>query len=304
LHYYYSRRECFEVIYVKVMVALSILSLPLYGLNFFRDFGFQLQNPAVKSLFFYTSFPVVTNDVIIRNSGMFWEPGAFAGYLIVALLIIVVLNGSFKIELFRREILIITIGIITTLSTMGYLVLGLIILVYIFSNFGIVKYFFASIFIFSMFLTYNNLPFLKAKITDQFQESLDIDESVVSNTRFGSIIMDLQYIESSPWFGNGLHIKTRFRFHPWVDGDIGHGNGMSNFIAFWGIPLFFFWLMMVMRYFKQRLNNWFAVFICFICLLLVLQNEQFLNYPFFSIFFFITLYSTRFRQDESTLGLG
>ena len=49
------------------------------------------------------------------------------------------------------------------------------------------------------------------------------------------------YIKSSPFFGNGLHDETRFRYHPWIDENIGHGNGMSNFMAYWGVTFFIFW---------------------------------------------------------------
>jgi hypothetical protein len=128
---------------------------------------------------------------------------------------------------------------------------------------------------------------MQEKIEDQFQSSEVMAKDEVSNTRFGALTMDLQYIGSQPLFGNGLDIKTRYRFHPWVKEDFGHGNGMSNFLAYWGIPFFVFWLYCVyilsFNVSKSRATS----LLVLVLIILILQGEQFLNYPIFLLFFVI-----------------
>jgi hypothetical protein len=120
---------------------------------------------------------------------------------------------------------------------------------------------------------------------EQFIEAQNMDENKTSNTRFGALKMDWQYISSQPLTGNGLHVKTRFRFHPQVKGDIGHGNGMSNFLASWGFPFFLFWLYCVYKFARQVSHSTLTALIALGIIILVLQGEQFLNFPLFLSFF-------------------
>lgn len=300
LHYYHSRRESFELIYVKVMATISMLSLPLFALNFFRHVGIQLEKTTQKSTFFYTSHD--TTAEFVRNSGMFWEPGAFAGYLILAFLFIVALNGRFQIGPFKKEFLWLFLGILTSLSTTGYVVFGLIATIYFLTNYSFGKFIIAPLFGILVVYAYSNLDFLQLKILGQYEEATEMGRYDVSNTRFGALNMDLEYINSSPWYGNGLHFSTRYRFHPWVTEDIGHGNGMSNFIAFWGIPLFLLWLFWVYHFFKKRLNNGLLSALAMFIIVLMLQGEQFLNHPLFLIFFIYTAFTFQKLVIENALG--
>src|SRR5690606_20564632 len=123
-----------------------------------------------------------------------------------------------------------------TMSTTGFIILFIIIIINSMQNYRYGKIIIVPISFLIIYFAYFNLNFLKEKIEHQYNEAAEMKENDVSNTRFGALKMDWQYIKSQPLIGNGLHIKTRFRFHPVVKGDIGHGNGMSNFIASWGIP--------------------------------------------------------------------
>lgn len=299
LHYYYVRKESFELIYINLLYRLSLISLPMYFINYFMHIGIKLERSTLKSTFIYTSYD--NSEKFIRNSGMFWEPGAFSGYLIIALMFIVSINGKFKIGAFKKEFIWILVGILTTMSTSGYLILCLIVLIYISTNYRLGKFIIVPFFGMLFFYFFQNLDFMQSKILGQFEEAMEMGGFDVSNTRFGALVMDLEYVKSSPWYGNGLHNITRFRFHPWVTGDIGHGNGMSNFIVFWGVPMFLIWLLTVYSFFKHRLNNQILSFICVFILLLLLQGEQFLNYPFFLVFFFFSAFNKRLYFNEGSV---
>ncbi len=291
VYYYFSRNFSFELTYIKVMSFLCLISFPFFLLNFFGHFGIQLQNEVLKSNLFYTSHNSVFD--FVRNSGMFWEPGAFAGYIILALLFIVVVNGRFVIGRFKKEFLLLLIGLFSTFSTTGYVVFGFLASIYFLMNYSLGKIFFAPFFIFLMVFSYGNFSFLEYKVLDQYEKAIELEQFEVSNTRFGSLIMDIQYFSSSPLFGNGMHFSTRYRFHPWVNEDIGHGNGMSNFIVVWGLPIFLFWLFSLYHFFKQWLLSSFLAILTSFTVVLVLQGEQFLNYPLFLMFFIYSPFKIR-----------
>lgn len=287
LIFYRVKRIGFMDSYIKIMAFLAIVSLPFFVLNQFGHWGIQLDNEFLKSFFFYTTYPVeISSDsFFVRNSGMFWEAGAFAGYLLLALLFIALKNRSITIGRYKKEVSCITIGILTSQSTTGYFLLGIVILLFIWDRYRWSRVIVVPATLLLVFWGYNSISFLGDKVEEQYSNAVTMGENDVSNTRFGSLNMDMQYILSQPLTGNGLDVSTRFRLHPWVTEDLGNGNGMSNFLACWGIPFFLFWLYCVYRFaytFTQKKSI--ALFFL-IMLLLILQGEQFLNYPMFLIFF-------------------
>lgn len=128
---------------------------------------------------------------------------------------------------------------------------------------------------------------MKDKIEYQYSIATSMDENDVDPGRFGALVMDIQYIKSQPLIGNGLHVKTRYRFHPFVKGDIGHGNGMSNIMAIWGIPFFLLWLICSFIFFHRISHSFNTAVAAIFLVLLLLQGEQFLNFPVFLSFFFL-----------------
>jgi hypothetical protein len=273
--------------YIKTFAFLAAISIPFWLLNQIGFYGIEIENSTRKSLLFYTSSYNSSDRFIMRNPGMFWEPGAFSGYLILALVFIALKNRKFQIGPYTKEVFWILFGIFTTMSTTGFLVLGFISTIYLIQNYGLGNIILIPIVILFSIFAYNNLYFLREKIDDQYSRLSEMDEDDISNQRMGAFYMDLQYIKSKPLIGNGLHVKTRFRFHPEVKGDIGHGNGMSNFLASWGIPFFLFWLFCVLKFSvkmsRSHITSLSAVFI----IILLLQGEQFLNFPIFLSFFFL-----------------
>lgn len=269
--------------YIKILAFLSLISIPFYILNQFGFYGFEFNE--IKTIILFTFREKISHEGNVRSSGMFWEPGAYAGYLLLALLFIALKNGKFTLGVYKKESFWIVIALITTQSTTGYLILLLILSMHALQNYKWGKIVvFPAILLISLG-AYTSLPFLKDKVEQQFITSTEMSKGDVSNSRFGSLKMDMEYIRAQPLIGNGLDIKTRYRFHPEVTEDIGNGNGMSNFLACWGVPFFLIWLYFV---YKSALNvsqskNIAIVFLIFIILLL--QGEQFLNFPLFLLFF-------------------
>jgi len=128
---------------------------------------------------------------------------------------------------------------------------------------------------------YNKFEFLREKVEAQFR-AVEYRDNYWHRTRFGSLVFDLEYITQRPLFGWGLHEDTRFALHPDFSEDLlGMGNGLSSFTAKFGIIGMMTWLgaafLGLMRLTPEsRFKPIYMVFI----LILLLQGEQFLNYPF------------------------
>jgi hypothetical protein len=297
LLYYMDKKIDFLTVYIKIMAFLVITSLPFWLINHFGWYGLDLNFNHLKTFFFYTSFQGLEGYMSVRNSGMFWEPGALSGYLNLALIFVALKNGKFQLGDYKMEVLWITIGIITSMSTTGFLVFLIILNIYIFQNYGIANIIVIPVTLLLIYFSFSKLDFLQEKIELQYQESQELTKSDISNTRFGAWKMDMQYIQSQPFTGNGLDIKTRYRFHPWITTDIGHGNGMSNFIVYWGIPFFLLWLFCVYKSAKIITQSTLIAYIVVILLSLLLQGEQFLNFPMFLMFFIIPfIYKIDYQQ--------
>ncbi len=284
--YYYKKKINFFHTYIKLMKFLVIVGLPFWILNHFGHYGLAFKDIYWRTFIVYTSYPQTGGFFEIRNSGMFWEPGAFAGYLALALIFITYINGKFSIGIYNKEVIWIIVGILSTTSTTGYLVLALFIIVYFLQNFTWQRIFLVPASILIIIWGFLSLEFINTKLEEQFYNAQLLSKYDISNSRFGALKMDMQYIRSQPLIGNGLGVKTRYRFHTQVTEDIGHGNGMSNFIAYWGIPFFLIWLYNVYKvgYHESRskTTSWLTLLI----IVLLLQGEQFLNYPLFISFFF------------------
>ena len=297
--YYENLKLDFIEIYIKTITFLAIISIPFWLLNQFGFYGYQLESVQRKSLLLYTSLLNIEQRLLVRNSGMFWEPGAFAGYLLLGLVFIVLKNRKFKLGPYRNNVIIILLTLFSTTSTTGFIVLGMMLLVYSYQNFRWGRLIVIPLIVVIINIAYVSLDFLQEKIEKQFAAAAEMDEKDTDPSRFGAFKMDLTYIQSQPLTGNGLHVKTRYRFHPFVKGDIGHGNGMSNFIACWGIPFFLVWLSCVYLAALKISHSVFIAICSTFIIVLLMQGEQYLNYPLFLSFFFIPFLYRNILKNEN-----
>ena len=292
-------------IYINILSLLVILSLPFFLINQFGQFGLPTNNIFLKSIIIFTSTPYNPDyDFtygIIRNPGMFWEAGAFAGYLLLALVFVAIQNKEFIIGNYKREIFWIILGIITTMSTTGFIILSILIIFFAMQHFKKGKLILIPASIITVLFVYSNFTFMQSKIEYQFEQALNMRLGDMSNTRFGSLIMDAYYIKEHPLIGNGTNINTRYKYNLEVLDDIGNGNGMSNFIATWGLPLFLIWSYYVYKFTFNKTNSKSITLGILIIIFLILQGEQFLNFPMFLMFFVLPPFVTTHKQKNNTV---
>jgi O-antigen ligase len=283
----------FKITYFKVIYFISIISLIGY---LWTLLGFDIPNllsdsSNIKSIVLFTK-----NSDGLRNSGMFWEPGAFASYICLGLLLF--LGNIRKLLQFHLfKVFIILIALITTYSTTGYLVLFIIGLATIFLEYSkkykIFVLPFVFVFLYIVYSIYQNTEFLKDKIDHQLEDAIINNGNDFSPDRFGAFFFDLHYIEKHPLVGNGMDDSTRFADHAWLQGEkLGHGNGFSNFLATMGGLSFLFYSFYIIKYKHQ--HPW----IFLITIFILLQGEQLMNFPLFLSLPFIFIYENYYSRSN------
>ncbi|HLW31442.1 MAG TPA: O-antigen ligase family protein [Aequorivita sp.] len=234
-----------------------------------------------------------------RNSGMFWEPGAFACYICLAFLFYL---GNIRtlIKLHKWKVIIILVALITTFSTTGYIVLFIIGIATIYieykKKYGAFILPILIVFGLIAYITYENTDFMKEKMTTQVAAASQRDKGEFAPDRMSAILFDLHYIKKHPLIGNGFHASTRFADHPSLqEEDLGHGNGFSNFLASMGVLSFLFYLFYIIRYNKNHA----VLFV--LCIIVLLQGEPLLNYSLFLSLPFIFIFEKkRIKKEAST----
>lgn len=129
----FSRNEIMTA-FIKVMFAIAIVSIPLYfvSITFPSAISFSLTS-GTNGRSFYNLFIYGYMLNSSRNSGLFWEPGAYSTFLNFALFLI--LNDqSIKIDKKSFKIVILIVALITTFSTAGYVTFAICLSAFLFDN--------------------------------------------------------------------------------------------------------------------------------------------------------------------------
>lgn len=225
----------FKTLY-KFCYPLIVLSLILFTLQVIFPSVFQsLADPlnfTVKDEYKSLNrwyIVVYMFNVVERNSGFMWEPGAYS-CILVFLLYYRLFNNNFKID---RHIIVIIIAIITTFSTSGYLaifatVTGFLIYSKKFNYFLLL----IPIVIFFVYL-YNNTSFLGEKIDGYVENSENFTEieTVMRGNRLGFFVLTMECSLTAP-LGNGV-IDNSYMLKKY-GGILSGANGIGHVINQWG----------------------------------------------------------------------
>ena len=284
---FYKLGNKFRQIYFNVIYFFSIVSIFFFTVFVVTGYPVSIiEYPNFHSIIIFNIKYDLNGAYIMRNCGPFWEPGAFVGYIIFALLLYIDdLKGVYKRNKFK--FLTIILALITTFSTTGYIIiLFWFIVMYLTKEKKQIIIWLFGFFIVTILVGYSiyKIPFLRDKITSQTEVALmSSDNNEFNGERLGALLFDLYYIKKHPLIGNGWHAKTRYADHPYLmeqelNGTIGNGNGFSTFLASMGIVF-------VLIYF-YKINKTLPLttkyrFIFITTLVLLYQGEQFLYYPLF-----------------------
>lgn len=286
--------------YVSVMYVLSLISfffwVPMYlGVDMRGEFS-SMRIPSPEDSFHYHIGIYNLReewDGSIRNMGMFWEPGAFAGYLMLALFFLV-RDGELNAVLSKQG-LALTVALLSTQSTTGYLAFMVFALFCVYRA-GLARAMLVKILILptlvsalaiGAYMSLNKIPFLGEKINQQFASAAIGDDASRIN-RIGNLLYDLDWILDRPIVGWSANPATRYA----VDQDVatlvsGQGNGLTGFTVKFGLVglASFIWFFAYTT--TQLAGSLPTTVLGVVVVCMLLTGEQFLGFPMFLSLMFL-----------------
>ena len=268
----------FREVYFRVMYFLAITSLFFFIANVL---GFHFSPIATygdrSSIFLYTQFyNKYEGTLLLRNSGMFWEPGAFQGYINMMFLFYLPELGDLW-KKHKIKMLTIVIALITTFSTTGYIAFGIIILAYtLFYKKGnkVYSYLLFFVLLISSIYLFLTLDFLGKKVG--IVNNTTVYESQIGGNRVANLSDNWLLIKESLIFGHG-YSQDALKF---IEGGY-FSNGWAAHIYFMGLIGFISYHMFLVLWLKRQGIGlkWLLTFLLVDAI--ILQGEGFLSHPFF-----------------------
>ncbi len=305
----------FPQYYINISYYLVLISfaffIPSWLIPGFENFllnkcaPFFNQSVRIGSMYEYSSnilFYTIKNDAgyefsnFFRNSGPYWEPGAFAGYTIIALLFNLISNRTF---INKRNIAFL-LGIASTLSTAGFLGLSFLVCFYflLLSENKARLVMLAAILLLS-FYSYTNVEIFNKKITST---QTDLEKQNISGrrSRMISARVDLQDIAEYPIWGRGRSDTTRYdkTTAAWK---VHRNNGVTDFAVKYGLPFWCFYFYFIYYSLKKYLlindqKSYFA-FWGLLVVFLIGFAETYFQQSFFIALFYMHLIFKK-NKDE------
>lgn len=265
-------------------------------------------NEVKKSLIIYNIFREPLDGIdslglfgLSRNSGPFWEPGAFAGYLTIGV--------AFEMILLRKvttRVVIFLVALLSTFSTMGYLAVAFFFLLYFLflETNKTLKWVILPVLLAGIVYLIFEVDFLANKIAAQvkgFEEGQIYLGQSDDDTRIGSTILDLKDFQRSPLIGTGPSDETRYGKSEIL---FMRTNGVTDMLVRFGLIgfvfIFWFFSVSVKRYFsglgisKPKISANVLIFVIF----LIALSETYFNMPFFWSLFLLRYAET--EPEESS----
>jgi hypothetical protein len=311
----------FPRIYINVLYGICIISLCFYVpeqlfhavgrdfaslftplANLVRDF-FLLDTGNRRTysitIFIYNFENPYNPHNIYRNAGPFWEPGAFAGYISLALIFLGLEREKYDRRFYISRFLVLTITLLTTVSTMGYLVMPIVLSIHyrrvtksVAGSLGRIAVGMLMLPLFmALLINVWNLEFIGRKIIHQYEGAIAQRDYLWEYTRFGSMMVHWEYIKRRPIFGWGIHPKTKFALDPRDERRTkGAGNGFSGFIHRFGIlGMITFALFAWRGFYKLSRESLLRSVMAIFAILMSLIGEEFLHYSLYPGLMFITI---------------
>lgn len=276
----------------KNRIIVGIISVFTLLLNLFylcgADLSFLPLVSNTKGTLFYLGFVgnVHANSTsILRLSGIWWEPGVYAAYLVSS--IALELYISKKINVFYISILI--LSLILTFSTTGYITLFILFISYLFSFNGKRRFYPYLIVAVSLLIT-AIVVFSNSDVRELlFSKIYERDESF--KDRLYSIFGNFVVIGQNPLFGMGTikssEIITNFMIANGSTRSFSNLNTPLAYFAVFGLLPGFYFLVKVFGFVNCLGNTKIQKILLLITFLLILMSTNYLFSLFFTALFFL-----------------
>jgi hypothetical protein len=290
----------FTLAYVNIMFYICVLSFCFYIPDVilselkidFRSFFEPLRTLfGVESRFNILVHNFQPEPDAYRNAGFFWEPGALAGYILLAVMLLGLQKEKYSVPGYRKTLAVFFITLLTTFSTTGYILLPLCLLLHIdLTNISRQKSPQILIVLTSvifLFVAFYHLDFVGAKIEHQYDQA-KFREGNWELGRVGTILYDLEFIKIHPFLGWGPHSKTLYTLNQ-SETIAGQGNGLTDFTCKFGLLGLVLYSVCIWKGIFNLTGSRTKAFLFLLFTLLVLNGEAFLNFPLFLGLMFVEM---------------
>lgn len=276
--------------YVNILFVMSLISLVCFFIAVYKpDLASELYKQVNFNNHIYNITPYYTwgwgIHIFERNSGMFWEPGAFQGFLIIAVLFILFFPTNHKIR--KAKIIIFFITLLTTGSTTGYLLMILVCLGYykrlvtVFSGVSIVNRRIKIFTITCLVIAVITYIISSGNIGDKLNEN-----SASSVKRMSDLLYGWIAVFDKPVFGYAFSNERLLREEQL--GLVNNSVGLVSMLYTCGIPFGIYYYYLLCRgisiFFDAKRNEYFVLIVIFLILHL---TEAIWWLPVYVIFLFI-----------------
>jgi len=212
------------------------------------------------------------NGVLYRNAAIFREPGMFIIYVCLAFLFDVC--TSRKLNIYR--VVIYGLAIITSYSTAGFLLFGLILFLQFYNAGNLRK---GMLFLIPIIAFVTFIYLYKDVYLDVFGKLIDGTDNGSTRSRWASTIIPLYIIPDYILFGCGLdeYVKLFDKLSMQIFHTDASGSPSSNTIlssmAIWGVWMGAFFIASIWSFSKKMSRNRFSTLLVFIIIVLLYSNE-------------------------------
>lgn len=299
-------KERFAIEFIKIIFYICISSIVLYFItkisfiyNFFISISSGITSLGVVSdtydswanpsqnIIFY----VIPTKLVNRNNGPFWEPGMFAVFINIAL----VLNLIKTRKLFEYKNIIFIIASLTTLSTTSYI-----------TTFFILAYHFIFttkkrfLILFLLLIPFIVIPVFNSDIVSgKINENMETLDDPAS--RMGAALIHLELIIRSPLIGYGYYANDAFE--NFFGELIVSPNGLTNVIRFFGIPFSIFYYILLFKGIRNSLFYFedirkIDILILYLVVLLVVFSQDVTTRHFYYVLIMLGLVNCNKVKNE------
>jgi hypothetical protein len=298
-------KKKFILYYINVFYIIAIISLIIYLPTLFSP---AIGQTLLKLAPFFDIINISENELPtiliynlkhienLRNTGPFWEPGLYGGYLIIAFIF-----NSFQSSRKQKKIsIVLFVTILTTLSTTTYLALFTFLIFFYYRKIinPIFKIFLVFSLLFSGYITFTSFDFLGTKIESQLDAAIDVDPYLddTNTQRFLNILRDVEDFKGHEIIGRGSNPITRYSYE--LENQI-RTVGLTDLLVRIGAPLFIFIMILLYRSICSMINfykkNEILLFCIgvFLTILITLMSEIYFQFQlYWSLIFLHFVYKT------------
>jgi len=242
-----------------------------------------------RSMLIYTYWDGLKKEsyLFTRNAGFLHEPGAFATFIMLAIII----NYTRGISLFNKKNILYICAMISTVSTAGYLSLIIFSLLLMHQKSArLISIAVLPFILYGSIYSYHHFSFMQNKIEDQITNQTAIDLNEGAPGRIIGARKSLYVLNKYPLFGRGLNTISQPDYDSPEFAGYGWISYVSKFGLIFGSLFIFFFFKGIYHFIKIYRLDLFAFTIITSAIMINLFSQSFISKPFFLIFFFFGIY--------------